>query len=146
MGVALSADLRCLQDARVAKLDQDLLPVELVGVAIVVRFDTADKMGLPGYHFGKQVHERVLGDGNMAGRVGTKECQQRKDATIQSGGAFRASSFDCSAAQQSGRQCEAHWVWLLCLQPEGPQFKSQDWKFHPELDSSPPNALGTIRL
>lgn len=60
MGVALSSDLGSFQDASVAQLDQNLLPVELVGMAIVVGFDAADKVRLPGHHLGQEVHQRVL--------------------------------------------------------------------------------------
>lgn len=60
MGVALPPDLGRLQDAGVAQLDQNLLPVELVGLAVVVGFDTADKVRLPGDHLRQQVHEREL--------------------------------------------------------------------------------------
>lgn len=61
MGVALPADLGGLQDAGVTQLDQNLLPVELAGLAVVVGFDAADKVRLSGHHLGQQVHERELG-------------------------------------------------------------------------------------
>lgn len=58
--VALPSDLSRLQNSSVSQLNQDLLPVELVGLAIVVWFDTANKVRLPCHHLGKQVHQRVL--------------------------------------------------------------------------------------
>lgn len=60
MGVALPPDLGGLQDAGVPQLNQNLLPVELVGLAVVVGLDTADKVRLPSDHLGQQVHERKL--------------------------------------------------------------------------------------
>lgn len=60
MRVALPSDLGCLQDSGVSELNQDLLPVELVGLAIIVWFDTANKVRLPCHHLGQQVHQRVL--------------------------------------------------------------------------------------
>lgn len=60
MRVALPSDLGGLQNSGVAQLNQDLLPVKLVGLAIVVWFDAANKVRLPCHHFGQQVHQRVL--------------------------------------------------------------------------------------
>lgn len=60
MGVALPPDLGGLQDAGVPQLNQHLLPVELVGLAVVVGLDAADKMRLSGHHLRQQVHERKL--------------------------------------------------------------------------------------
>lgn len=60
MGVALPPDLGGLQDAGVAQLDQHLLPVELVGLAVVVGLDAAHKVRLSGHHLRQQVHERKL--------------------------------------------------------------------------------------
>lgn len=50
MGVALPPDLGGLQDAGVAQLDQNLLPVELVGLAVVVGLDAAYEVRLPSHH------------------------------------------------------------------------------------------------
>ena len=60
MGVALASDLGSFQNAGVAQLDQDLFPVEPVGLAVVVGLDAAHKVGLAGHHLGQQVHQRVL--------------------------------------------------------------------------------------
>lgn len=50
VGIALPPDLGRLQDARVAQLNQDFLPVELAGLPVIVGLDAADKMGLPRHH------------------------------------------------------------------------------------------------
>lgn len=60
MGVALPPDLGGLQHAGVAQLDQHLLPVKLVGLAVVVGLDAAHKVRLSGHHLRQQVHERKL--------------------------------------------------------------------------------------
>lgn len=60
MRVTLPSDLGGLQNPGVAQLNQNLLPVKLVGLAIVVGFDTAHKVWLPCHHLGQQVHQRVL--------------------------------------------------------------------------------------
>ncbi len=60
MRVALPSDLGGLQHSGVSQLNQDLLPVKLVGLAVVVWFDTANKVRLPCHHLGQQVHQRVL--------------------------------------------------------------------------------------
>lgn len=60
VGVTLPSDLGRLQHSGVAQLDQHLLPVKLVGLSVVVGFDAADKVWLPGHHLGQQVHQRVL--------------------------------------------------------------------------------------
>lgn len=60
MRIALPPDLGRLQDSRVAQLDQNLLPVELVGLPVVVGFDAAHKVGLPCHHLGQQIHQGVL--------------------------------------------------------------------------------------
>lgn len=60
VGVTLPSDLGCLQHSGVAKLDQHLLPIKLVGLPVIVGFDAADKVRLSGHHLGQQVHQRVL--------------------------------------------------------------------------------------
>lgn len=60
MRVALPPDLGRLQNSSVTELNQDLFPVKLVGMPIVVWFDTANKVRLPCHHLGQQVHQRVL--------------------------------------------------------------------------------------
>lgn len=60
MRVALPSDLGCFQHSGVSQLNEDLLPVKLVGLSIVVWFDAADKVRLPRHHLGEQVHQRVL--------------------------------------------------------------------------------------
>lgn len=60
MGVALPSDLGGLQNSSVSQLNQDLLPVKLVGLAVVVWFDAANKVRLACHHLGQQVHQRVL--------------------------------------------------------------------------------------
>jgi len=64
VGVALAPDLGGFQNAGVAQLHLDLLPVKAVGLPVVVGLDAAHKVGLAGHHLGQQVHQRVLeGDG-----------------------------------------------------------------------------------
>lgn len=60
MRVALPSDLGCLQNSSVSQLNQNLLPVKLIGLAIVVWLYTAHKVRLPCHHLGQQVHQRVL--------------------------------------------------------------------------------------
>lgn len=60
MGVTLPSDLGSFQDTGVAQLNQNLLSVKLVGLAIVVGFDAAHKVRLSRHHFGQQVHQRIL--------------------------------------------------------------------------------------
>lgn len=60
MRVTLPSNLGGLQDARVSQLNQNLLPVELVGLAVIVGFDAAHKVRLACHHLGQQVHQRVL--------------------------------------------------------------------------------------
>lgn len=63
MRETLSSDLGRLQDPGVPQLDQDLLLVELVGLTVIVGFDTAHKVRLSRHHLGQQVHQRVLDRG-----------------------------------------------------------------------------------
>lgn len=58
--VALSTDVHCLQDARVAQLHHHPLFAEAERLPVVVGLDAADKMWLTHDHLGQQVHQGVL--------------------------------------------------------------------------------------
>lgn len=60
VGVALSADVHRLQDARVAQLHHDPLPAETQCLPVVVGFDAAHKVWLAHHHLRQQVHQGVL--------------------------------------------------------------------------------------
>lgn len=60
MRVALPSYLGGFQNTGVSKLNQNLLPVKLVGLPVVVGFDTANKVRLPCHHLRQQVHQGVL--------------------------------------------------------------------------------------
>lgn len=60
MGVALPADADSLQDPCGAKLGQDSVLGELQGLAVVIRLNATDEMGLSNHHFGEQIHQRIL--------------------------------------------------------------------------------------
>lgn len=56
MRVTLPPYLGSFQNAGVSQLNQNLLPVKLVSLPIVVGFDAAHKVWLPCHHLGQQVH------------------------------------------------------------------------------------------
>lgn len=60
MGVALSADVHRLQDARVAQLHHDPLLGETQRLPVVVGFDAAHKVRLAHHHLRQEVHQGVL--------------------------------------------------------------------------------------
>lgn len=56
MGVALATNLGRLQDASVAQLNQNFLPIKLAGLLVIVGLDAAHEMWLSGHHLRQQVH------------------------------------------------------------------------------------------
>lgn len=60
VGVALSADVHCLQDPRVAQLHHHPLLAETQCLPVIIGLDAADKVWLTHHHLRQQVHQGVL--------------------------------------------------------------------------------------
>lgn len=60
VGVALAADVYCLQDACVAQLHHHPLLAETQCLSVIIGFDAAHKVWLTHHHLRQQVHQGVL--------------------------------------------------------------------------------------